>query len=263
MRLGLSLALNRLGGGGPALWTPEQLSTLQLWLDAADTSPTNIVQSGGDVSQWSDKSGLGRHATRGTVSQQPTTGVLTIGGLNALDFTDLNHYMNVPPSVWTSSKTIVYTIGLTGAGRSTCFFRGIDGVGVAAYPLVDQSASGTPFFDSLENAGFVNLRVDGSTTNLARVRSVYDAAMADGVVHMMRMFDIPQNASITSISRPISTESWEGPIGEIVVVPDTTSTADTDKIEGSLAWKWDGGVAGTLVGALPSGHPYKSAAPLV
>ena len=53
-----------------AVWTPASLGgTLGLWLDASDAA--SITSSGGLVSQWSDKSGNGRHAT------QPNQEVLT------------------------------------------------------------------------------------------------------------------------------------------------------------------------------------------
>jgi hypothetical protein len=55
--------------GGPKLWRPNQLA-LSLWLDAEDSA--SITLNGSTVSQWSDKSGNGRHATQGTAASQPT-----------------------------------------------------------------------------------------------------------------------------------------------------------------------------------------------
>jgi len=53
---------------------------------------------------------------------------------------------------------------------------------------------------------------------------------------------------------------WQG--GQLGC-PSALSTADRQWIEGCLAWQWDGGTAGTLVGQLPSNHPYKTARPAV
>ena len=72
---------------------PTQISSLQLWLDASDTSATNIVESGGLVSQWSDKSGQGNHATQGTGSAQPTTNSTTQNGKNTLVFDGTSDWM--------------------------------------------------------------------------------------------------------------------------------------------------------------------------
>lgn len=48
-----------------------------------------------------------------------------------------------------------------------------------------------------------------------------------------------------------------GDIGEIIIVDGAPDTATRQLIEGYLAWKWG------LEANLPSGHPYKSAAPTV
>lgn len=64
-------------------FSPLSLSPA-LWLDASDT--TTITESGGSVSQWNDKSGNGYNFTQGTGANQPTTGIRTVNGLNAVDF---------------------------------------------------------------------------------------------------------------------------------------------------------------------------------
>jgi len=73
------------GGGRVSNYVPVT-DGIELWLDASDTSATNIVESSGLVSQWSDKSGNGYNATQGTGSAQPTTGVQTSNGKNVLLF---------------------------------------------------------------------------------------------------------------------------------------------------------------------------------
>jgi hypothetical protein len=47
----------------------------------------------------------------------------------------------------------------------------------------------------------------------------------------------------------------DGDIGEIVIFNSVLSTADREKMEGYLAWKWG------LEGSLPMGHTYESAPP--
>ena len=53
----------------PEPWTPALVPTVA-WYDAADTA--TIIESGGLVSQWSDKSGNSNHATQPTSGSQPT-----------------------------------------------------------------------------------------------------------------------------------------------------------------------------------------------
>ena len=71
--------------GTDNLWTPAELSGLQLWLDSSDSS--SVTLNGSAVSQWSDLSGNGNHATQPNPSKQPTYGNRTVNGKNALDFT--------------------------------------------------------------------------------------------------------------------------------------------------------------------------------
>jgi hypothetical protein len=66
-------------------WTPAAETSLEAWYDASD--PATITASAGAVSQVADKSGHGRHLVQATSSAQPTTGVRTVNGRNALDFT--------------------------------------------------------------------------------------------------------------------------------------------------------------------------------
>ncbi len=54
-------------------WTaneqPDDFGNLQLWLDAADAS--TVIESGGLVSSWRDKSGFNRHMNEGNPVRQP------------------------------------------------------------------------------------------------------------------------------------------------------------------------------------------------
>ena len=59
-------------------FTPIQLSGLNLWLDATDY--TTLTFNSGNISQWRDKSGSGRHASQGTASAQPEYLATGLGG---------------------------------------------------------------------------------------------------------------------------------------------------------------------------------------
>ena len=61
-------------------FSPSDLSTVNLWLDASDSA--SITHSSNAVSQWNDKSGNNYHAT--ATSGQTNTGSSTINGKNAL-----------------------------------------------------------------------------------------------------------------------------------------------------------------------------------
>lgn len=91
--------------------------TCQLWLDGADA--TTITQSGGTVSQWSDKSGSARHITQATAGNQPTYS----SNSNAVVFTG-TQYLNIPNAL--AAITPAYTIFVVErrASANVMFFIG-------------------------------------------------------------------------------------------------------------------------------------------
>ena len=68
---------------------PDNIGGLQLWLDANDSS--TITESGGQISQWDDKSGNGNHSTQDIGVDQPTTGIATLNGKNGIRFAIEDH----------------------------------------------------------------------------------------------------------------------------------------------------------------------------
>lgn len=85
------------GGGGVPAFSPLALSPMA-WFDASNAA--SIISSGGAVSQWSDLSGNGYHATQGTGASQPITGTRTVNGLNGLDFDGTNDQMTLPAGLY-------------------------------------------------------------------------------------------------------------------------------------------------------------------
>jgi len=99
-------------------FTPTDISGIELWLDASDTS--TITDSSGSVSQWDDKSGNSRHAVQGTGSAQPSTGVATINSKNAIRFDGTTDFMQATPALGTANEftwLIVATYQVTGVSE--------------------------------------------------------------------------------------------------------------------------------------------------
>jgi hypothetical protein len=71
--------------GFSGAWTPAQLPSLALWLDADDAS--TITLNGSDVSQWDDKSGNGNHVSNATAATQPAYLATGWNGKPTLSFT--------------------------------------------------------------------------------------------------------------------------------------------------------------------------------
>jgi hypothetical protein len=85
------------GGKFGKHWNPNQLTGLELWLDASDSStvlnsisPDTSATDGQAIRRWLDKSGNDRHANQTTGANQPlldadglnSKGVLTFDGIN-------------------------------------------------------------------------------------------------------------------------------------------------------------------------------------
>ena len=89
-------------------FAPDQLTGLQLWLDASDASTLydattggSLVAANGGVARWEDKSGNNRHATQGTAGSRPARKTAIQGGLDVLRFDGSDDQLSVPSSTAT------------------------------------------------------------------------------------------------------------------------------------------------------------------
>lgn len=105
-----------------SVFKPSDLSDLQAWYDAGDSSTISSDVNG--ISQWADKSGNNYHAVQTTNYQKPNIGTSPDNGLPAVKFEFLN---NVPREVlrtdaptWSFlDRTTFIVFTTTGASRST------------------------------------------------------------------------------------------------------------------------------------------------
>lgn len=75
-----------------APFQPNQIQDLMVWHDASDYS--SIIQTGGLVDSWLDKSGNGYHSTQTVSTLKPITGAATLNGRNVLSFENDGLTMN-------------------------------------------------------------------------------------------------------------------------------------------------------------------------
>jgi len=97
----------RRAGTWPRLFTPTDVSGIQLWLDGADastmydaTSGGSLVAADGGVARWEDKSGNGKHATQSTSSRRPTRKASLINGRDTLQFDGTEDQFSVNGNVF-------------------------------------------------------------------------------------------------------------------------------------------------------------------
>lgn len=247
------------------LWTPTEITTDQ-WLDASDTSPTNIIESGGDVSQWTDKSTIGtNHVTQGTGLDQPTTDVVAaeINGLNTIRFDGIDHHLiNTSYAIDTDNISIfmVRKFHLLGGSnlRAMVIYRTSGATGQLYHSAgTTESHFGYRLPENKPckwTPSDLNAHVMSYTKSGSDQEGWQDGDSKDTETSSLTDFTSHEIAvgSHTSGQSPSQVD-----IAEFIVICGTVDADTRQKIDGYLAWKWG------LQANLPSGHPYEDAAPLV
>lgn len=244
-------------------WTPRNLPTLSLWLDADDAATLTLSDS--YVTEWRDKSGNGRHVAQAAQASQPTRvanvqngrAVVRFDGtsdaLSGGDVLDLGTGGLSVAAVGTPSNnnTVIgkyrvtsdnYTWIVTRAGittRSTAITSASGGTASSATQLwtatVDRTA-GLAFWRNGTSTGTSSTNYPNS----ANYNSTYPLLVG---------------ASTSSTDNVSLTSFYQGDVAEIVVSLSTWSTGDRQRLEGHLAHRWG------LAASLPAGHPYRTGAP--
>ena len=212
-------------------WTPAALgSSLALWLDAADSS--TITLNGSTVSQWNDKSGNGRHVSQATPAQQPTYSATGMLGKPTLDW-----------GAAINSRGLFRT-GMTGYSPVRYFgVADYDGPNpfLDYYGLITHSGLGSQDWCITNNAGqnwyqallyFLN---GGASSSVALPTISAPFIFATNFAQSANRPDIYVGADRNLLGR-----GWPGKISEIISVNVLPSTADRQRLEGYLAWKWSG-----------------------
>jgi hypothetical protein len=236
-----------------APWTPAETTTV-LWLDADDASTIHTDDAAGFVSQWDDKSGNANNASQGTgTNKQPALGSSSI----VFDGTDDG--FDFAKDITNSVVNVFEVYSTVDTGYITCFAQ----AGGPGWPYVAQNASGNTTIN----------RLFGSPAYWTNGTAVSPTTRDD----VYTLFSTGSDVIVECIGGDMSDSVWttygfnygdnggflnfDGALKELIITTGTLSANDRQKFEGYLAWKWDGGVAGTLVNALPFDHEYKAAAP--
>lgn len=92
----------------PTTFDPLSLSPA-LWLDASDTA--TITATGGQVSQWRDKSGNSRHVSQSTGTAQPQQVASVLNGNSVVQFDGADDYLwNTQPFMWAAGRANIFVV---------------------------------------------------------------------------------------------------------------------------------------------------------
>lgn len=161
----------------------EPVAGYTLWLDATDAA--TITSSGGDVSQWSDKSANARAFTQSTATAKPKTGTRTINGLNTIDFDGTNDFMTD-----VNSKSFYNFIH--NGNSATMFVVGIVDNVAATLAFFDNSGGGSAnvgfhsYYNSSEQNGFSVVNGNNGDPSIAVYTDYYTAGSAFYMVHKIK-----------------------------------------------------------------------------
>ena len=232
---------------GVGLWTPRDIST-SLWLDADDQG--TITESGGSVSQWDDKSGNDNHASQNTGAEQPTTGIRSISGLNAIYFNGVNDHFDIT-DLAPNAECYIFAIIEADTSSQNCWIGG----GSTKIGMWSGNTFGFRWSTSTFQVG-VNIGASNpSITLMGRNSSNQIFFRKDGGSDLVAENNTgtPQ---LDQVGFRFSGQGLEGVMGELVVVKGLMGLDDQQRMEGYLVWKWG------LQGDLPPTHPYKNNPPL-
>ena len=234
---------------------------LAMWFDAADTS--TITLNGGLVTQWNDKSGNNRNLTNGSATAPLYTTNGYNGGYPALVFNGKNALLSTAPIAPTpvlsanGTDTTIFVVlnRIANAPNSVVFGLGINN---NTYVLRDPWASSNNIILDLGptarlSQGFTttgniiySMGRSGNTLAIYNTGTNIGSATGSG--------SIPTTSQVFSVGGGVADGTfYNSLISEFIVYNVALSTADRQKIEGYLAYKWGLG--------LPAGHPYVSTPP--
>ena len=278
-----------------APWTPAYLpaTTNALWLDASDGA--TVLRSGPYVTNWLDKSGNNRTFAQTVASNQPAYTSGGLNGLSVLSFTNSYLTSTNAASTWKflhdGTKVSMFSIVKvwTNSGATA---TNVGAFGLWGTAQLSATTGSYVMADDRYASGRTNnlLHTVFGGTGLSPIQNVKNNTWSNGEYRLLSLYSDPSNstASNRSIIRANGTivsqaniltnapktgnptytldigsigggspSRLVGSFAEIVFLTGTTNTADRQKMEGYLAWKWG------KQGQLPSDHPYKSAAPTV
>lgn len=235
---------------GSSDFQPTQLEGNTLWLDASDTS--TITDSSGSVSAWADKSGNGNNATQGTGSAQPTTGLNTANGKNAIFF-DGNDTLEVGSGVYSipsDESTLFIVSRATDTTAQRRLFVMTNG-GTARYKMAYETKAGAAsdtevVFQVDSNLDPLGAQASGASADYQVLTGSFNGtdtttiAINDGT----EVSDT-NGVAFTATNCFIGSQTGSavfliGDIGEIIVYNRLLSTAEQNLVKSYLTNKWLG-----------------------
>lgn len=259
----LSAALH--GGIFGTRWPPLALGSTALggWFDADDAG--SFTLSGSNVSQWNDLSGNGAHATQGTDANRPTRQTNVLNGGACVRFDGTNDFLTTGYSLSGRTSFATYmVVKADAANAAQSIIRQSSGTDYYSHPWTNAKALTAPVVILSWNGGTTTTNASGALTSatisgFVRVSGSTNKVFRNGTEESSRAANTTAAPTFTINLRfgcdYVPGEFFDGDLHEVILVNGELATADRERIEGYLAWKWG------LTGNLPAGHAFKNIRP--
>jgi hypothetical protein len=254
--------LNNIAGIYATSSLPQPVPGYTVWLDASDTS--TITSSGGDVSQWSDKSVNARNFTQSSATAKPKTGTRTLNGKNVIDFDGSNDFLSCPSSTalfnyfHNSTGATLFTVGIvddTAARKIIIDNEGGATANVGIRFRVSETEKSTvqimragaaiQIVDTITLTGgsgfYLTNKFDGGNATAANRLKI--SLNGGGFLGSNTTADAPSGSNATynmhiGIEANTLAEPWNGAFGEIIMYSGILSAGDIALNQAYLAAKW-------------------------
>jgi hypothetical protein len=234
-------------------WTPEYI-TSSLWLDASDSANFTLDGSG-NVTQWDDLSGNSNHAVQSGAEDLPSYNSTD----DCVDF-DGTEILETPNSLASLGSVEAFVVG-SYSQTQTAYSYMLSGFtsGSDHRFYVAACNNGTPnqinFAVGIADT-FVNYGKDVGAHIWSMFHSSATAsAFEDGSLKGSETRNYTGVPIAWCLGGVNGSPRLKGKIYEVILLSSVLTSADREKIEGYLAWKWG------LEANLPTDHPYKTTAP--
>jgi hypothetical protein len=271
-RLAARAAARQSASGGvvaPPMFSPTSIPGCKLWLDGADAS--TVTLSGGNVSQWRDKSTGSNNFSTSSTGATYSNNALNFNGTAGLTNASQNGFVtgssnsfvtfivfntSSPPNPGDDARGLFSYGGFIGGQASLGYFSYIEKplsffsttIG-AFYASTAISLNNTTIAtDSWSNNGTASNYTHFGWLNGTRFTS-------DGTTVGNMNITLSANAYIGASIFGATSYRYIGDIQEFLYYSGSLSTSQRQTIEGYLAWKWGQQTS------LPGDHLYKSVAP--
>lgn len=230
-----------------------------LWLDASDADSITIVSD--KVTQWADKSGNARHAVQATADNQPVVGSETIDGKNTIQFDGASDYLTVSSFPTGASAYSMYAVlkidndPPTNATRTGFLTFDGDSSLVAHYPYTDSKVYADFATTARKTVGIPSPSLASAhLLNFDSAASLWTCRINGTQIYATTTNTVGISSATNYIGK--SGNYFDGDFAEILIFPSVLSIQNRLIVEGYLAHKWG------LESSLPTGHPYKTNAPV-